>query len=287
MTLPPGRRARPVPPEPEELPLFAGLGTGAPAAEPERADASAAAPQAAAEPATGPGGPAGVVLRELPPPGVRSRSFSFVEREGRRWTVFLVTRPDGGRGWRGHFSFRTAAPEGGTLELRTADLFVEDTEAEVDSRARGLGRPLVLALLESALHVHDRRRSISPDVRRWLRDLLIRHSARLVADASAPPAQLSLSHLHSLYESYRADQVAHLIALIEETEFRGLVDRLLEGREIDFRARDRLQLAMIVVRELEQILPLPPFRVWVEDYLSDPDEYHRYSHALHREAELP
>jgi uncharacterized protein len=66
-----------------------------------------------------------------------------------------------------------------------------------------------------------------------------------------------------------------------------LVDRVLDGREIDFMASDRLQLAMLVVQELERRLPLPPFEVWVEDYMAHPDVYRRYSHDLHRERDLP
>ena len=97
----------------------------------------------------------------------------------------------------------------------------------------------------------------------------------------------SLAQLHSVYDSYRLEQVMHLIALVQPDDFRALVNRLLDGREIDFRARDRFQLAMSVVQELERLLRLPPFEIWLEDYLRDPDEYHRYSHALHREDELP
>jgi hypothetical protein len=66
-----------------------------------------------------------------------------------------------------------------------------------------------------------------------------------------------------------------------------VVERVLEGREIDFRASDRHQLAMLVVQELERHLPLPPFEVWAEDYLSRPSVYRRYSHELHREPALP
>jgi hypothetical protein len=84
-----------------------------------------------------------------------------------------------------------------------------------------------------------------------------------------------------LYDSYRADQVSHLIALIQPEAFRHVVEKLLDGREIDFRARDRFQLAMIVVQELERMLALPPFEVWVEDYLAHRDEYDRYTTALH------
>jgi len=131
----------------------------------------------------------------VPPPAVRGtvrerrRSFCFLEREGRRWTAFLCTYPSPEGGWRGHFAFRSGTEVGagaGEDEVRTAVLFVEATEAEVDTRARGLGRPLVRALLDSALSSHERRKGFSPDLRRWFRELLVRHAASLpVADTPA------------------------------------------------------------------------------------------------------
>lgn len=219
------------------------------------------------------------------PPRARGRSFSFVEREGHRWSVFLVTFPDEEGRWRGYFSFRPATGSS-EEEVRTAELWSEDSEATIDARARGLGRPLILSLLNSALEIHERRRGFSADVRRWFRDLLSRHAATLLPDIGKPAAEVSLSHLRSLYESYRIDQVAHLIALMPERHFKELVDRLLDGKPIDFQARDRLQMAMLVVHDLERYLPLPPFEVWTEDYLAHREEYHRYAHALHREGRL-
>jgi hypothetical protein len=217
--------------------------------------------------------------------GARRRSFTFLEREGERWSVFLATYAGGDGRWRGYFTFRTGAEELLGQEIRTADLFVENTEAEVDARARGLGRPLVLSLLESALHTRRRRRESSPDAV-WVRRVLADRSEQLAMPVEGVEDP-SRQHLESVYDSYRIDQVTHLIALLEPGAFRDLVDRLLEGREIDFRATDRLQLAMLVVQELERHLPLPPFAVWLEDYRAHRDAYHRYSHALHREERLP
>ena len=214
----------------------------------------------------------------------RRRSFCFLERGGERWSVFLATYAGTDGRWRGYFTFRTAAEGLEGEEISTADLFVESVEGEVDARARGLGRPLLLSLLESALHTHERRHGASPDVRRWFRHLLASRSEELVLPLrrSDEVEEPTLDHLKSLYDSYRMDQVAHLISLIDPDDFRGVVDRLLDGREIDFRASDRLQLAMIVVQELERRLPLPPFEAWVEDYMARPDLYRRYSHELHR-----
>ena len=215
----------------------------------------------------------------------RRRSFTFLERNGERWSVFLATYAGEDGRWRGYFTFRTASEELSGQEIRTADLFVEADEADIDARARGLGRPLLASLLESALHTRQRRRE-SPDMGGWFRQVLADRSEQLTMGAAPEDAE-SRQHLESVYDSYRIDQVSHLVALLEPPAFNDLVARLLEGREIDFRASDRLQLAMLVVQELERHLPLPPFEVWVDDYTAHPEVYQRYSHALHREERLP
>lgn len=218
---------------------------------------------------------------------VRCRSFCFLERDGDRWTVFLVTyrREDGQ--WCGYFSFRSAHGEA-IDEVRTADLFVEDSEAEVDMRARGLGRPLLLALLESTLDTAERRRGYSPELHQWFRNLLARHTAerepaQLMARPDAPP---SLAELRSLYETYRVDQVAHLVTLLAPADFEEMVEVLLDGRRIDFRARDRFQLAMSIVQDIERRLCLPPFEAWSQDYLAHSERYRRYAEILQR-GQLP
>ena len=227
------------------------------------------------------------------PPGAaatrsRCRSFCFLERSGTRWTVFLITylRADGQ--WRGYFTFRSSADGLEQDEIRTADLFVEAAEQDVDQRARSLGRPLILALLESALDTWERRRAVPPHLQRWFRELLGRHAAENASAAQRLGGEApTLSELRALYDSYRLDQVAHMIALMDPADFREVVELRLEGRRIDFQARDRLQLAMSVVQDLEQRLPLPPFELWAEDYLAHADEYDRYTRQLHGEGELP
>ncbi|MGQ0813795.1 MAG: hypothetical protein ACT4O1_04960 [Gemmatimonadota bacterium] len=210
----------------------------------------------------------------------RCRSFCFLEHAGEPWTAFLVTYAENDTHWKGHFMFRSAlmAPDSG--EVRTADLFVEDSEAAIDARARGLGRPLLEALLQSALHTQQSKRGVPGEYVRWFRDLLSKHAAHLSSERSNDPAR-SMQQLKQLYDSYRTDQVSHLIALIEPDAFRHVVDKLLAGREIDFRARDRFQLAMTVVQELERRLRLPPFEAWAEDYLAHREEYERYTEKLH------
>lgn len=217
---------------------------------------------------------------------MRTRSFCFLERNGERWTAFLITyqRMDGQ--WRGYFTFRSAETVENGADIRTADLFLETDEAGVDQRARGLGKPLLNALLDSALTAYERRRGATPELHRWFRRELSRSaSARESAWQWREPP--SLDELRSLYDSYRLDQVAHLIALIDPADFREIVEILLEGRRIDFRGSDRLQMAMSVVQDLERRLPLPPFQVWVQDYLERPDAYRKYAFELHRGDELP
>jgi hypothetical protein len=211
---------------------------------------------------------------------MRCRSFCFLEHNGEPWTAFLVTHAESDVHWKGHFMFRSAlmAPDAG--EIRTADLFVENSEAAIDARARSLGRPLLEALLQSALHTQQAKRGVSSEYVRWFRDLLSKHSTQLTSDRATDPAR-SVQRLKQLYDSYRTDQVSHFIALVEPEAFRHAVEKLLDGREIDFRARDRFQFAMIVVQEIEKRLPLPTFEVWAEDYLAHRDEHERYTAQLH------
>ena len=220
------------------------------------------------------------------PPRARGRSFGFVERDGDRWTVFLVTYPTDDGYWRGYLSFRPSSATSKEPEVRTADLWLEDTEPSVANRARGLGRPLILSLLGSAIEVHDRRRGYSADLRKWFSGLLGKHASTLVPDIGSADDGVTIPHLRSLYESYRIDQMAHLISLIPEDHFDSLVTRVLDGRKVDFSSRDRLQVALLVVQDLERYLPLPPFEVWSEDYLRNRSVYHEYAHGLHREGRL-
>jgi hypothetical protein len=217
---------------------------------------------------------------------LRCRSFCFLERGGERWTAFLITYRRGDGQWRGYFTFRSAFMDAGRDDLRTADLFLERDEQAVDQRARGLGRPLLQALLDSALTTHERRRGASPQLHRWFRQELMRGATERESGWQSRDVP-TLEELRSLYDSYRLDQVAHLVALLDPDDFRELVDILLSGRRIDFRESDRFQLAMSVVQELERRLPLPPFEVWAQDYLAHAAEYRRYAYELHRGEELP
>lgn len=218
----------------------------------------------------------------------RHRSVGFLDQDGESWACFLVTFSEGGR-WHGYFSFRRGDGELAEDEIRTADIFLEESEAEIDRKARELGRPLLSGLLSSALHTAARSKNGTPRLRRWFRDMLAENSllAERSDTESAPPGRDDVEALRSLYASYRLDQVAHFIALLRPEDFEGAVNSILEGQPFDFGARDRLQFAMMVVEYIEQRLPLPPFEIWVEDYLSHPATYQLYAHTLHREGRLP
>src|SRR5687768_15148465 len=112
----------------------------------------------------------------------RCRSFCFLEHNGEPWTAFLVTYNESDGYWRGHFMFRSALRPPDAGEIRTADLFVEASEEAVDARARSLGRPLLEALLQSALHTQQARKALSSDYAQWFRDLLGRHAEHLSSD---------------------------------------------------------------------------------------------------------
>jgi hypothetical protein len=74
---------------------------------------------------------------------------------------------------------------------------------------------------------------------------------------------------------------------VDPKAFEDAVDRILDGESVDFRVTDRIQFAMMVVEHIEKLLPLPPFEVWVEDFLARPGAYRLYAHTLHREGRLP
>jgi hypothetical protein len=224
-------------------------------------------------------------MRAIPP---RHRSVGFLEQDNEKWSCFLVTFCDEDR-WHGYFSFRRGDGETAEDEIRTTDIFLEESEAEIERKARSLGRPLLSGLLASALHASERSKGGTLRLRRWFRDMLAEGS--LLAD-HAPAQEIDglpddLSELRSLYASYRLDQVAHFIALVRPEDFQAAVDRILEGQVFDFGAKDRLQFAMMVVEYIERRLPLPPFEVWLEDYLAHPGGYQLYAYTLHREGRLP
>ena len=219
----------------------------------------------------------------------RKRSVAFLEHEDRTWSCFLVTFQGDDRRWHGHFAFRPQDGQAEGDEVHTADIFLEASEAEIDHKARGLGRPLLSGLLASALHTRDRNGDGSPRLRRTFRSQLREDSRRLAGDweRGGGASEEDLADLRSLYASYRLDQVAHLIALVRPEDFQEAVDRILDGLSIDFGGKDRLQFSMAVVEHLERLLPLPPFEVWAEDFLAHRETYRLYAHTLHREGRLP
>lgn len=221
----------------------------------------------------------------------RRRSVAFLEREGETWACFLVTfRGQDGR-WQGYFSFRAKDGDLEEDEVRTADIFQEASEEEIDHKARGLGRPMLSGLLASALHTREGDDPHSPRLRRWFRSMLTENSQGLAGDwpqsRNGTETELDLGRLRSLYASYRLDQVCHFIALVRPEDFEEAVGQIMEGRVMDFRSKDVIQFAMMVVEHIESLLPLPPFEAWAEDFLKNHRAYALYSHTLHREGRLP
>ena len=223
----------------------------------------------------------------------RRRSVAFLDREGETWACFLVTSRAKNGQWCGYFSFRPKDREFEEDEIRTGDIFREATEAEIDHKARGLGRPLLSGLLASALHTRERSGEEHPRLRSWFRSMLTENSQDLAGDWPAANDEKTaarepdLGKLRSLYASYRLDQVCHFIALVQPRHFEETVSRILEGKTMDFGSKDVIQFAMMVVEFLEDRLPLPPFEIWVEDFLEHQGDYALYSHTLHREGRLP
>jgi hypothetical protein len=222
----------------------------------------------------------------------RRRSLGFLDWEKDTWSCFLVTFVGRDSQWHGHLAFRPPDGDGNSTDVRTADIFIEASEAEIDHKARGLGRPLVKALLSSALHTAQRDEGTQPPkTRGWLKELLLENSKELsnsVEDGlDDSEGKVDTVELRSLYQSYRLDQVCHFVSLVDPASFEAAVDAILEGRRVDFGAKDRLQLGMLVIEFIETRIPMPPFEVWLKDFLAHKEEYVLYSHTLHREGRLP
>ncbi|TVP55748.1 MAG: hypothetical protein EA351_09795 [Gemmatimonadales bacterium] len=215
----------------------------------------------------------------------RRRSMGFLDLGGATWACFLVTFRDPSGRWKGFFSFRPREEDRGRDEIRTADIFLEDAESEIDRKARGLGRPLLSGLLSSALHTRERNQPDPPALRNWFGEVLSSNSREVAGEWESndePADERTLAELRSIYASYRIDQVAHFITLVDPEDFQRTVDTILDGQAFDFSTRDRLQFAMMVVAEIEGLLPLPPFEAWAEDYTAHPEAYRQYTHELHR-----
>lgn len=220
----------------------------------------------------------------------RRRSVAFLESQGDTWACFLVTFPGDAQSWHGYFSFRPSHGEVAEDEVRTTDIFIEDSEDEIHEKARGLGRPLLAGLLESALYTADSN-GTSQRLRGKFRSLLVQNSVEIGGDWSdqdpTPQGHNETESLRSLYASYRLDQVAHFICLVDQEAFERAVDTILDGESVDFLAKDRMQYAMMVVDHIERLLPLPDFDTWTEDFLAKPETYRLYTHTLHRAGRLP
>jgi hypothetical protein len=223
-------------------------------------------------------------------PSERRRSVAFVKNGGDTWSCFLVTFPGTEQTWHGYFSFRPSHSELRADEVRTAAIFVEASEAEIHDKARSLGRPLLMGLLDSAIHACGLKNAADAHLRGRFRSLLTANSVEIAGEwtgEAPPPALGEIERLRSLYESYRLDQVSHLICLVDPVHFEEAVDAILAGESIDFRTKDRVQFAMMVVDHIERLLPLPEFEAWATDFLANPEAYRLYTHTLHREGRLP
>lgn len=220
----------------------------------------------------------------------RRRSVAFVKNGDDTWACFLVTFLDSEGTWHGYFAFRPSHSELRDDEVKTADIFVEASEFEIHDKARSLGRPLLLGLLDSAIHAGGRTDGASKHLRGQFRSLLTANSVEIAGEwigQDRTPTDEEIDRLHSLYESYRLDQVSHLICLVHPTHFEEAVDHILSGELIDFRTKDRVQFARMVVDHIERLLPLPDFQTWATDFLANAEAYRLYTHTLHREGRLP
>ncbi|GIT50362.1 MAG: hypothetical protein Ct9H300mP15_05750 [Gemmatimonadota bacterium] len=81
-------------------------------------------------------------------------------------------------------------------EIRTADIFIESSEAEIHDKARGLGKPLLAGLLDSVLNTGSPRGPIGQQLRGRFRRLLQENSQDIAGDwaedEAVPPNDMEL-----------------------------------------------------------------------------------------------
>lgn len=209
----------------------------------------------------------------LPPSALeepRLRSVGLVESEGLPWSCYLMSYRVGEHRWKGRFSFRLHDGDSASDEVRTAEIFVEPTAEAIEARVQQMGRPLLAGLLDSALETKRSEVRDNPVLQLALSRTVCAH-ADDVESASA---------LRSRYETYCLDQIAQLVSLIPPDDFRAAVENLLDGQRFEFGAKDHLQFALLVVKKLESLLPLPPLELWSEDYQANPEAYEDHHLAL-------
>lgn len=193
----------------------------------------------------------------------RLRSVGLIESDGLPWACYLMTYRVAAHRWKGRFSFRLRDGDAASEEVRTAEIFVEPSAEAIEARVQQMGRPLLAGLLDSALETRRNQVRENPVLQAALSKTVCEHADK-VESASA---------LRSRYDTYCLDQIAHLVSLIPADDFRAAVENLLDGQRFEFGAEDQLQFALLVVKRLESLLPLPPLELWAEDYRANPAAY--------------
>ena len=214
----------------------------------------------------------------------RERSLGFLEWEDESWSCFLVSFIGNDQNWHGRIKFRLSRNTRSRqlTSVETANIFIEDSESEIDTKARGLGRPLLRSLLSSAIHKKQAAEERTTGLKRWFERNLnkefenISNTAGEYLKNAADPDSFQLQ---SLYSSYKVDQLCHFISLMDPKAFEKTVDHILKGQKIDFKSDDQFQLSLIVLEYIETRIPIPPYSIWKEDFLSNREEYIRYSRA--------
>ncbi len=89
--------------------------------------------------------------------------------------------------------------------------------------------------------------------------------------------------LRAKYLDYCSAQLAGILLLLSPDRIYQLAQKGASSEGLDVTSLAYDELVQVATREISRIIPLPPFRVWVDDYRRNPDVYEEHLLGLWEE----
>lgn len=91
--------------------------------------------------------------------------------------------------------------------------------------------------------------------------------------------------LRAKYLDYCSAQLAGILLLLSPDRIYQVAQRGASSEGLDVTSLAYDELVQVATREISRVIPLPPFRVWVEDYKRNPEIYDEHLLGLWEERE--